>query len=119
MSLGDEIEQGPGGKLALTTVWLTDGAELEGVGSWRVIEADDREVIGDAQTEPPGGLRRPSASRSDMQRRPVGRGVRARSAAAMAAPSLTALVAPAATATVDQSVPARTTASRYRPADGG
>jgi hypothetical protein len=55
-SLGDEIEQGPGGKLALTTVWLPDGAELEGVGSWRVIEADDREVIGDAQTEPPGGL---------------------------------------------------------------
>jgi hypothetical protein len=31
-------------------------AELEGVGSWRVIEADDREVTGDAQTEPPGGL---------------------------------------------------------------
>jgi len=56
VSLGDEIEQGPGGKLALTTVWLPDGAELEGVGSWRVIEADDREVIGDAQAEPPGGL---------------------------------------------------------------
>ena len=56
-SPGDEIEQGPGGKLALTAVRLPDGAELEDVRSWRVVEADDREVIGDVQAEPPGGLK--------------------------------------------------------------
>lgn len=39
-----------------TAVGLPDGAELKSVGSWRVVEADDREVIGDAQAEPPGGL---------------------------------------------------------------
>src|SRR5215468_3452341 len=55
-SLGEEIEQDPGGKLTLTAVGLPDGADLEGIGSWRIVEADDREVIGNAQTEPAGRL---------------------------------------------------------------
>ena len=56
---GDKVEERPCGKFAFTPVWLPYGAESEGAGSRRVVEADDRQVAGDVQAGPASAPQRP------------------------------------------------------------